>query len=69
MSDLEPMDRELAELVRAEKRDVPAPSDALRARVLGAVEARIATLPPGGGDGGGAGSSSIVVGPGTGLST
>ena len=51
MSDLEPMDRELAELVRAEKRDVPAPSEGVRARVLGAVEARIATLPPGGGGG------------------
>ena len=62
MTDLEPMDRELAELVRAEKRDVPAPSDALRARVLGAVEARIAALPTGGGgdggDGGGGGAGS-----------
>jgi hypothetical protein len=56
VNELEPMDRELEELVRAEKTNVPVPSDALRARVLGAVEARIAALPPGGGGDGGDGS-------------
>ncbi len=53
----DPIDEELAALVAAEKGFAPAPPDELRARVLGAVEARIALLPPsgGGGDGGGGG--------------